>query len=248
MHSSTAPIDPEARAAAIARHPSARLRPAPASLPQAASFTALVALLTGPWRAQDPDGFAAAMTGAPMVGGHPVLDLGWAAAGTADPWSAGVLEELRHNLAGAASRIQPLWVADELSDGHGGRHVYVEARGEAPAGGDGPALFVVAHIVERLGPRGERSRSRSDHSWMVAVVGDRAGRVTAVLRAVLACPDGCCPPLPAWARLPLAALRERLVGPALAARPSAPDDDVEATVIPFPSGSDRMPGPPGDAV
>jgi hypothetical protein len=236
MHSSTAPIDPEARAAAMGRHPSARLRPAPAAPPQtagAASFAAVVELLTGPWRAQDPDGFAAAMTGAPMVGGHPVLDLGWVGAGTADPWSAGVLEQLRHSLAGAANRIRPLWVADELSDGHGGRHVYVEARGEAPAGHDQPAVFVVAHVVERLGPRGERSRSSSDHSWMVAVVGERSGRVT-VLRAVLACPDGCCPPLPAWARLPLAALRERLVGPALAGRLSSPGDDGEAKVIPFP--------------
>jgi hypothetical protein len=195
-----------------------------------------VELLTGPWRAQDPAGFAAAMTGAPMVGGHPVLDLGWLDAATADPWSAGVLERLGYSLAGAASRLQPLWVADELPDGHGGRHVYIEARGQAAAGGQWPAVFVVAHVVERLGPGGERSRSLSDHSWMVAVLGDGSGRVTMMLRAVLACPDGCCTPLPTWARLPLVTLRERLVGPALAARLSGAIDSSEAKIIPFPIG------------
>jgi hypothetical protein len=241
MHSSTAPIDPDTRAAAIARHPSARVRPSPASPPGtdgAASFAALVELLTGPWRAQDPDGFAAAVTSAPMLGGHAVLDLGETDACAADPWSVGVLEQLGGHLAGAASRIQPLWVADELPDGHGGRDVYVEARAEAPAGAQQPAALVLAHVVERVGPGGERSRSRSDHSWAVVALGDGSGRVTTVLRAVLACPEGCCPPLPSWARLPLAALRERLAGPALARRLSqAAAGGGEATIIRFPTAS-----------
>jgi hypothetical protein len=228
MHSSTALTDSDARAAALSRHPSAGVRFASG----AASFRPLVELLTGPWRAHDPGGFAAAMTGAPLVGGHPVLDLALLGDGATDPWSTGILGQLRGSLARAASRIEPRWVAGEQPDGHGGRHVFVEARAEAPAG-DGSPLFLVAHLVERLGPRGERSRGRSEHSWMVVVIGDGSGRVATVLRAVLACPGTCCPPLPSWARLPLAALRERLLGPALATLGSGTGGDGEATVIPF---------------
>lgn len=238
MNSSTALTDPADRAAAISRHPSARLRPGSGKAVRPAgagcSFSALVELLTGTWRAQDPHGFAAAMTGAPLVGGHAVLDVALLgeAAGTGDAWSAQASERLRATLAGAASRLEPRWVAGDRPDGDGGRHVFVEARGEAGADGEEPALFVVAHLVERLGPGGERSRGRCDHSWVVVVTGDPSGRVTTVLRAVLACPGGCCRPIPGWARLPLAALRERLVGPALGTI-VAPAGDRRAEVIPL---------------
>jgi hypothetical protein len=239
MHSATAMNDPDARAAAMARHPASRLSAAshrpPPEPGTTCSFAGLVELLSGSWRVQDPEGFSAAMTGAPLVGGHPVLgvaDLGetpWAAAG--DCWSAAALGRLRDGLAGAASRIEPRWVAGDRADRDGGRHLFVEARGQTAASAAGPALFVVAHLVERLGRHGERSRGRDDHSWVLMVVGDGARGVSGVVRAMLSCPHGCCAPSPTWARLPLTALRERLLAPAVSDLAPGAIEGPEATVI-----------------
>jgi hypothetical protein len=238
MHSATALNDSDARAAAMARHPASRLsaashRPPPAGT--ACSFAALVELLSGSWRVQDPDGFSAAMTGAPLVGGHPVLgvaDLGEAAsAGEGDSWSAAAVNRLRAGLAGAASRVESRWVAGERADSDGGRHLFVEARAQVAASAAGPALFLVAHLVERLGRGGERSRGRAGHSWILMVVGDGAGGVSGVVRAVLSCPPRCCAPSPTWSRLYLTALRERLLEPALGDLAPGAAEGREATVI-----------------
>ncbi|MGH8991723.1 MAG: hypothetical protein ACRDZ7_09380, partial [Acidimicrobiia bacterium] len=55
-------------AAAKARHPAGRLLTGRSGPPL--RFADAVALLTGPWRVNDPLGFAAAMTTAPVVAGH----------------------------------------------------------------------------------------------------------------------------------------------------------------------------------
>lgn len=208
------------RLAAMARHPAARARtvgpaaPAATRPRSAPSFAEVVRLLTGPWRVSDPEAFAAAMTRAPLVAGHPVIDLASAVYGPLDPWSTQALAGLQAAVAGAGARagLQVAWVA-----GTHARHLYVEARAEAPAGPGGPGLFVLAHLVEHVGADGRRRPALAEHSWAVLVVGDGAGGVAGVLRATFSCPAGvrCCPPPAPWARLALAALRERLLAPAL---------------------------------
>lgn len=249
MRTSTAETDD--RAAAMARHPAARLRATPhgrrPTTSGACSFAALVAQLTGPWRAHDPHGFAAAMLAAPLVGGHPVLDLAvldgpTPGAGGGDPWSDGAGARLRAAVAGAAVRIEPRALAGERPGAGGGRHLFVEGPGQAPASGAGPEIFVVAHLVEWLGPGGERTRGRAGHSWALMVVGDGTGGIAGVLRAVLACPEGCCSPPPSWARLPLAALRERLVAAAPGVVASGAVEPGRATVIPLRRGRDLIRG------
>src|SRR5256714_11557524 len=72
--------DSLALAAAMSRHPAAGARgaastargPAPTGT---ASFATVAALLTGPWRVNDPVAFAAAMRSAPLVAGYAVVDL-----------------------------------------------------------------------------------------------------------------------------------------------------------------------------
>lgn len=220
------------RLAAMARHPAARARaagPPP-------SFAEVVRLLTGPWRVSDPEAFAAAMTGAPLVAGHPVIHLAGAGAvyRPLDPWSTQALAGLQAAITGAArSGLEVAWVA-----GTHARHLYVEARAEAPAGPASPELFVLAHLVEHLGADGRHLPAIAEHSWALLVVGDGAGGVTGVLRATLSCPAGarCCPPPAPWARLALAALRERLLAPALEVeepRGNQAHLDRGAVVLPF---------------
>jgi hypothetical protein len=117
--------------------------------------------------------------------------------------------------------------------GVAGGDLHVEARAEAPAGRDGPEVFVVAHLVEPLGQDGRRLPA-ADHSWVVVVLGDGSGGIAHVTRATLACPrrPRCCPPATAAARFPLAALRALLITPALEAEQASPPPS--AAVLPLP--------------
>jgi hypothetical protein len=204
-------------AAARARHPAGRLLGHRSGPPL--RFAEAVALLTGPWRVNDPVGFAAVMTAAPTVAGHCVTDLSAPAGG-----------DLVAALAGLAPRrkLARWWVS-----GIAAGHLVVEARAEAPAGRDGPEVFVLAHLVEPLGPNARRALP-VDHSWVVVVFGDGSGGVAHVARAKLACPrrPRCCPPPVADARFPLAALRARLITPALEAEEAS--SPPPATVLPLP--------------
>ena len=223
---------PDGVAAARARHPAGRRRPA-----APAGFADVVALLTGPWRVNDPDGFATAVTADPVIAGHPVSDTGR----RGEPLAGALVGATM----GAALRdLDVHWVAGA----HDGL-LFVEARAAAPAGPGGPELFVLAHVVEALTGGGPRRSAAADHSWAVLVCGDGAGGVAGILRATLSCPGPrrCCPTPCADVRLPLVALRERLVAAALLAeRPAAPADRAVqiATVVPFRS---RRPAPPGPA-
>lgn len=203
-------------AAAKARHPAGRLLAGRSGPPL--RFAAAVALLTGPWRVNDPVGFATAMTAAPVVAGHRVTDL-----------SATACEELVATLAGIAPRPRlALWWVSGIAPGH----LVVEARAEAPAGRDGAEVFVLAHLVEPLGP-GRRGALPADHSWVVVVIGDGSGGVAHVARATLACPcrPRCCPPPMTSVRFPLAALRARLITPALEAEEAS--SPPPAVVLPL---------------
>ena len=211
-----APTSEAELAAAKARHPAGRPgRPGGPRL----RFAAAVELLTGPWRVSDPVGFAAAMMTAADVAGHPVTDL-----------SAAAGEDLAAVLAGIAPRPKlALWWVSGSALGQ----LHVEARAEGAAGREGPEIFVLAHLVEPLGPAGRRALP-ADHSWVVVVVGDGSGGVAAVARAILACPrrPRCCPPAVDAVRFPLAALKARLLSPALEAGEAS--SRPAATVISFP--------------
>jgi hypothetical protein len=239
-----------ALAAAMSRHPAAGARataPAPAEAP---SFATVAALLTGPWRVNDPVGFAAAMRAAPLVAGYPVVDLCACARQPTvglDPLSAAVAGHLESAVAAAAERsaLKVRWVA-----AIGGRFLFVEAAARAPADEEGPELLLLAHLVEPAQPGlfGAEVAPSDDDSWLVVVVGDGRGGVTGIGRAPLprdvapglgparrpewASPPGSRPP----ARLNLAALRERLVGPARVAEGlETPGESTvnEAVVLPF---------------
>jgi len=268
----------EALAAAMSRHPAAGAR---ASVPARAvrpSFAAVAALLTGPWRVDDPVAFAAAMRSAPLVAGHPVIDLcrltpplsgdavpsggavsqhplspglGACARRPAvqhDPLSVAAAGHLETAVAAAAGRsaLEVRWVA-----GIGGRYLFVEAAGRAPADGEGPELLVLAHLVEpaEAAEPIPGAPPLDDDSWVVVVVGDGRGGVAGIGRAPLPRPaaprlrrrtgwaDPPAPPAPRPpARLGLDGLRERLVGPARAAEgldgPAA-GGPPEAVVLPF---------------
>jgi len=213
-----APGSTDELAAAKARHPAGRLltaRSGPLS-----RFAEVVALLTGPWRVSDPVGFATAMTTDPSVAGHPVTEL------SADA----VSDELVAVLAGAAQRSKlALWWVSGSAAGH----LHVEARAEAAAGREGPEVFVVAHLVEPSGSAG-RQAVPADHSWVVVVVGDGSGGVAHVARATLACPRRpcCCPAPITSARFPLAALRARLVTPALEAEEASSPHTAAVLALP----------------
>jgi hypothetical protein len=226
------PTPPDQRAAAIARHPAGRIRAQPVPL----TFAAVVELLTGPWRVGDPDSFAAAMTSAPVIAGYPVLDLtggGAAPEVRLDPWSAVVLGSVEAAVSRAfrSPRLAVEWVAGS----HAG-HLYVEARGMLPGGPDGPAVFVLAHVVEEVGPAGRRP-GRVEHSWAVLVAGDGRGGVTGVARVILSCPARirCCPPPAGGISFLVAGFREGLLAPALAAQSggSGPAVAPSALVLPF---------------
>ncbi|HLJ07489.1 MAG TPA: hypothetical protein VKX24_03070 [Acidimicrobiia bacterium] len=229
-------------AAAMSRHPASRGRatvtplfgadgpggrPA-AAVPGPASFAAVVAVLTGPWRVDDPVGFAGAMRAAPLVAGHPVVDLG-ACTGRPpsglDPLSAALAAHLETAVAAAAGRsgLAVRWVAARA-----GADLLVEAAALAEADDEGPELLVLAHLVEPLA-----GAVVADDSWVVAVVGDGRGGVAGVARSLLdrSAADGRGP-----IRLRLTALRNRLAGPARAAEgfgPQACEPAREGVVLPF---------------
>jgi hypothetical protein len=239
--------DSLALAAAISRHPAAGVR-APATAPAAASFATVAALLTGPWRVNDPVGFAAAMRSAPLVAGYSVVDLCACARQPTvglDPLSAALAGHVESAVAGAAGRpgLTVRWVA-----GRGGRYLFVETAARAPADADGPELLVLAHLVEPAEPAPSLpgSPDLEDDSWVLIVVGDGRGGVAGVGRAPIPREAAAGPRrAPGWAadglirppaRLALQALRERLVAPALAAEGLADPADiepVEAVVLPF---------------
>ncbi len=266
-----------ALAAAMSRHPAAGARGTTAAPAEAPSFATVAALLTGPWRVNDPVAFAAAMRAAPLVAGYPVVDLwrltpplsgghplspGLCACARQptvglDPLSAAVAGHLESAVGTAAERsaLTVRWVAAV-----GGRYLFVEAAARAPADEEGPELLLLAHLVEPAQAelpgcslRGTPPLPRGiapldDDSWLVVVVGDGRGGVAGIGRAPLprdlgsgfgparrperADQRGCRPP----ARLGLAVLRERLVGPARVAEglETAGDSAVnEAVVLPF---------------
>ncbi len=226
---------------------------APVPVAGPASFATVTALLTGPWRVDDPVGFAAAMRAAPLVAGHPVIDLwrltpvsgghplppGVACARQPtvglDPLSAAVAAHLESAVAAAAGRsgLAVRWVAARA-----GSDLFVEAAARASADGEGPELLVLAHLVEPLA-----GLPADDDSWVVAVVGDGQAGVAGIARAAVA---------PAAVRsrqerprnprffLPrtgdLVALRARLAGPALAAEgfgPPVTEPAPEGVVLAF---------------
>jgi hypothetical protein len=230
--------DSLALAAAMSRHPAAGARATVSSLPGPAptrpalagtpSFATVTALLTGPWRVNDPVAFASAMRAAPLVAGHPVVDLCACARRPTvglDPLSAAVAGHLEAAVGAAAGRsgLMVRWVA-----GRGGAHFFVEAAGRAPADGEGPELLVLAHLVEPAGGPG-RGPLADDDSWVVIVVGDGQGGVAGIGRA----PLGVGLRVPA--QLALGALRARLAGPALAAEGicSPADEAPEAVILAF---------------
>src|SRR5438477_4643442 len=128
-----APGDPLALAAAMSRHPAAGARATVSPLPGAARgvlpvpagpgpgagaapFTTVAALLTGPWRVNDPVPFAAAMRAAPLVAGYPVVDLCACARQPTvllDPLSAAVAGHVESAVGAAAERstLCVRWVA-----------------------------------------------------------------------------------------------------------------------------------------
>src|SRR5215210_8046629 len=165
-----------ALAAAMSRHPAAGARatfPAPAEAP---SFATVAALLTGPWRVNDPVSFAAAMRAAPLVAGYPVVDLCACARQPTvqlDPLSAAIAGHLESAVGAAAERsgLNVRWVAAV-----GGRFLFVEAAGRAPADTEGPALHELAHLVEpaEVGPR-PTPRGRSCLCWPASSSPPRSG-------------------------------------------------------------------------
>jgi hypothetical protein len=117
--------DSLALAAAMSRHPAAGAR-STSPAPPAASFVTVAALLTGPWRVNDPVAFAAAMRSAPLVAGYPVVDLCACARQPTvqlDPLSASLAGHLETAVAAAGERsnLTVRWVA-----GRGGRYLFLE--------------------------------------------------------------------------------------------------------------------------
>ena len=230
-----------ALAAAMSRHPAAGARGTTSASAEAPSFATVAALLTGPWRVNDPVAFAAAMRAAPLVAGYPVVDLCACARQPTvqlDPLSAAVAGHLELAVGAAAERsaLSVRWVAAV-----GGRYLFVEAAARAPADAEGPELLVLAHLVEpaQAGLPGAGVTPSDDDAWLVVVVGDGRGGVIGIGRAALPRdvgpgrrPPGSRPP----ARLGLAVLRERLVGPARVAEGlDTPGESgpAEAVVLPF---------------
>ena len=240
-----------ALAAAMSRHPAAGVRGTSTAPAEAPSFATVAALLTGPWRVNDPVAFAAAMRAAPLVAGYAVVDLCACARQPTvglDPLSAAIAGHLESAVGAAAGRsaLTVRWVAAV-----GGRYLFVEAAARAPADAEGPELLVLAHLVESAQaelpgcslrgtpPAPGGIASLDDDSWLVVVVGDGRGGVTGIGRAPLPRdlgsgfgPRGSRPP----ARLGLAVLRERLVSPARVAEgleTPAEGQVNEAVVLPF---------------
>lgn len=238
-----------ALAAAMARHPAAGARGAAAAPIEAPSFATVAALLTGPWRVNDPVAFAAAMRSAPFVAGCPVVDLCACARQPTvqlDPLSAAISGHLESAVGAAAERssLTVRWVA-----ALGGRYLFVEAAARAPADAEGPELLVLAHLMEPAEATAllPGAAPLEDDSWAVVVVGNGCGGVAGIGRASI--PREIGPGVrrrPGWApasgprppaRLGLGALRERLVGPARVAEglegQSGVEEPAEAVVLPF---------------
>jgi hypothetical protein len=179
----------------------------------------------------EPVAFAAAMCGAPLVAGHPVVDLCACARRPTvqlDPLSAARAGQLESAVGAAADRsgLVVRWVA-----ARGGHDLFVEAAGQAAADADGPELLVLAHLVESVGGR----PPAYDDSWVVVVVGDGWGGVAGLGRAAL---PRHTPGVgsPRAVRLALGALRARLVAPALVAEGLADPAGApppEAVILPF---------------
>lgn len=239
--------DSLALAAAMSRHPAAGARGAAPALAGTPSFGTVAALLTGPWRVNEPVAFASAMRSAPLVAGYPVVDLCASARRPTvdlDPLSAALAGHLETAVGGAAARsgLAARWVAAV-----GGRCLFVETAARAAADEEGPELLILAHLVEPAGPGAPPGDPPiDDDSWLVAVVGDGRGGVVGIGRAAVPRPAATgSRPRPDWAavgsprppvRLNLALLRERLVGPALAAEGLGGPADTElaeAVVLPF---------------
>ena len=239
--------DSLALAAAMSRHPAAGGRGAVSTAggpTGAASFATVAALLTGPWRIEDPVAFAAAMRAAPLVAGYPVVDLCACARQPTvglDPLSAAVAGHLESAVGAAPDRsgLTVRWVA-----ARGGRQLFVEAAARAPADDEGPELLVLAHLVEpgEVGSPAGGPPPPDDDSWVVVVVGDGRGGVAGIGRAPLAADSGrwssraSGPGLRLPVKLALGALRDRLVGPARVAEglaPAASGPPSEAVVLPF---------------
>ena len=189
------------------------------------------------------------MRAAPLVAGYPVVDLCACARQPTvqlDPLSAAIAGHLESAVGAAAERsaLSVRWVAAV-----GGRYLFVEAAGRAPADAEGPELLVLAHLVEPADAR-PRRRGRRGRRRLLARGrrGRRAGRRAGIGRAALprdlgsgsgtgwrpagAGRFGSRPP----ARLGLAALRERLVGPARVAEGLETPGEApanEAVVLPF---------------
>jgi len=229
--------DSLALAAAMSRHPAARARGTLPTPGGTASFATVAALLTGPWRVNDPVGFDAAMRVAPLVAGYPVVDLAACArqptAGL-DPLSASVAGHLESAVGAAALRggLAVRWVAARI-----GPDLLVESAARAAADTEGPELLVLAHLVEPVGPgsAGPAHPMAVDSSWIVVVVGDERGGVAGIVRAMPA-PQPARDPGRLPTRLGLTALRARLAGPARAEQGVAgPGRCVpsDAVVLPF---------------
>lgn len=249
-----------ALAAAMSRHPAAGARGTTAAPSEAPSFATVAALLTGPWRINDPVAFASAMQSAPLVAGYPVVDLCACARRPTvglDPLSAAVAGHLESAVGAAAERsaLNVRWVAAV-----GGRYLFVEAAAQAPADEEGPELLLLAHLVEpaHAGHFGTGIEPFDDDSWLVVVVGNGRGGVAGIGRAPLprdlesafgpvSGPGGRSlrrrwseraeqrEPLPPT-RLGLAVLRERLVRPARVAEgleTAGEDSANEAVLLPF---------------
>lgn len=225
-HPAVAPAS-AALAAAKARHPAGR-RPAGDS--PADGFAGLVSVLTGPWRVGDPGGFAQAITHGPTVAGHAVTDLC-----TVGDVPGGAVTTTLAGLAGRPD-LRVWWVS-----GTAAGQLHIEVRAQAPAGRGGPEVLVLAHLVEPIGS-GSRHAPPIDHSWVLVVVGDGAGQVAAVVRAMLDCPrrPRCHPAPDPAVRFLCAGLRARLTSPALEAEGAS--DGSLAAVVPLPFRAD---GPPG---
>lgn len=232
MHQSVASRrDSLALAAAMSRHPAAGGRGTAPAVAGTASFATVAALLTGPWRVNDPVAFASAMRSAPLVAGFPVVDLCACARRPTvdlDPLSAAVAGHLEAAVGSAAGRsaLVVRWVA-----ARGGDDLFVEAAGRAPADSEGPELLVLGHLVEPFAG----CSPAIDDSWVVIVVGDGRGGVVGIGRAeVPRVGAGVGSPMPI--RLALGALRARLGGPALAAEGRAEPSDhppPDAVILPF---------------
>jgi hypothetical protein len=202
----------DARALSMAHHPTAAT-----TVSGVANFLDVVRLLTGPWRVDDPTEFAAAMTGATLIAGHPVLDLAEPAGYSPDPWSIRAFAAWRALLGGLAERSD-LKVACVAAEHHGWR--IAEGRAKAPAAGAHVECFAVAHLEA---PRG--------HSWVLLVAGDGHGGVASIARAVLGSPrPRCCLPPASWARPGLDRLARRFWS---AAGGDAAPAETTGVVVPF---------------